>query len=259
MNLLIRRRLLHALDNHGLRGLLLRALRRLVPSRASSRTSAAEAPPNLADLLHPFDQLHASDTGGYIPGEQLAESAPSSLSRPDLYNTAYYGISPSTLTEALRHLPLPPDRFTFVDLGCGKGRALLVAATFPFPHILGVEISSNLCEIARRNTTSYPQITIIHHDVTTFHHPETSLILYLYHPFLAPLLRQLLRNLERQFRSSPREIFLLYANPTYPRVVARFPFLKQVWDFTFPLSPEDAAADRHSTTEEHYTLYRAEL
>ncbi len=241
----IYRKLLHAIDNHGLRGLLDRVLVRFRPGR--------NAGPEFheSDEPHPFDRAHATETSGHIPGEQLPGQSPA-----DLYNTAYYGISPSSLRHAIELLPEARDTFTFMDLGCGKGRALLVAAEFPFAEILGVEISPELCAIARTNVAKDPRIRVEQHDATTVTFPEGPLVLYMYHPFLKPALRKFLANLERQRRHAPHPTFLLYANCRYEKVMAEFPFLRTVWNYSLPLSPEDAAADRHGTTLERYTLFQ---
>lgn len=227
------RRLLHAVDNHGLRGILPQPIPDFNDSPAP----------------HPFDVAHGTDTSGHISGELLTPS--------NLHNTAYYAISPSALTAALQLLPEPTSGFTFLDIGCGKGRALLVASQFDFPQILGIEISPDLCRIAKSNAHSDPRIEIRQQDAATLTFPATPLVVFLYHPFLASVLRRVLKNLERHHRVNPHPSYLLYANCTYPKLLARFPFLEQVWDYSIPLSPEDAAADRHRITHERFTLYRA--
>ena len=227
------RKLLHAIDNHGLRGILPQP----VPVFNDS-----EAP-------HPFDLTHHTDTSGHIDGEQLTPA--------NLHNTAYYAISPSALTSALAMLPEAASGFEFIDVGCGKGRALLVADQFDFPKILGIELSPTLCRIAKSNCEHHPRIDIRQQDAATLTFPASPLVVFLYHPFLAPVLRQVLTNLECHHRACPHPTYLLYANNTYPKVFARFPFLQQVWDYSIPLSPEDAAADRHRITHERFTLYRS--
>ena len=227
------RRLLHAVDSHGLRGIL---------PQPAPVFNEPEAP-------HPFDLAHGTDTSGYVPGDKLTPA--------NLYNTAYYAISPSSLTSALELLPEPTDTFTFLDLGCGKGRALLIAAQFPFPYVLGIEISPDLCGIAEINAHANPRIEIRRLDAVTLTFPANPLVVFLYHPFLATVLRRVLTNLERHQRANPHPIYLLYANNTYPKVMSRFPFLEQVWEYSIPLSAEDAAADRHRITHERFTLYRA--
>lgn len=42
-------------------------------------------------------------------------------------------------------------RTVFIDYGCGKGRAVLEAAHFPFARVIGVEFAPELVEIAERN------------------------------------------------------------------------------------------------------------
>lgn len=234
------RRLIHRYDNLGVPGLL--GLRRM--PRLPDRVAAP----------HPFDLEHGTDTGGFEPGEALVTG-----SSADLFNTAYYAISPSTLSAAIARIPGSLARYTFVDLGCGKGRALLVAASFPVAQVLGVEISSSLCEVARRNTAAEPRIQILEQDAATVVYPQTPLLVFLYHPFLKPVLRRTLDNLERQLRAEARPTWLLYANPSYAGFIARTGFLKQVWDLNLPLSAEDAAADRHGIAWERYTLYRVVL
>ena len=242
--LLFYRRILHGIDQYGVRGAVRHALT-IVSGSAETAAVREECAP------HPFDQAHAVETSGLVRGEEI-----DSGSLSDLYITAYYGISPSSLRQALKLLPEPGDTYTFVDLGCGKGRALLVAAEGRFRRLTGVEISPELARIAQTNTAREPRIRIEQGDAATFAFPDEPLVLFLYHPFLPPLLRKVLRNLQRDRADSAHPTFLLYANPAYQRVIARFPFLKLVWHRRFALSQEDAAVDRHGIVDEPYALYR---
>lgn len=45
---------------------------------------------------------------------------------------------------------------TFVDIGSGKGRVVLVASTLPFMRVVGVEFSEDLDRIARENLSRFP-------------------------------------------------------------------------------------------------------
>jgi SAM-dependent methyltransferase len=245
------RAVVHTYANHGLLGTVYRLGHRLISGRPDPDT---EPQPG----VHPFDLARGVDTGGYIPGKQLASALGGRGAAAEFYNTAYYGIAPSTLRQALSLLPEPVDPFTFIDLGCGKGRGLLVAAELPFQALIGVELSPQLCAVAQKNLAADPRCSIVHQDAASYHYPATALVIYLYHPFLKPLLRRVLRNLDRQMRATARPLYLLYANPGYPEVLGHFKWLRQVWDYSVPLSAEDAAADRHGITHERYTLYRAE-
>ena len=64
---------------------------------------------------------------------------------------AYHAAPAWLIRETLNSIPLQANLFTFIDMGSGKGRALLVASEFPFAKIVGVEISR---EAESRNRTS---------------------------------------------------------------------------------------------------------
>jgi SAM-dependent methyltransferase len=209
------------------------------------------------EIPHAFDQTHGTDTGGFIPSANL-----SATSLSNVYSNGYVAIAPSALVQAISDLPLQPERFTFVDLGCGKGRALLIAAEFRFRSVVGVEFAPALCHIARENVRTIPEserITIINQDAGTLTYPDTPLLIFLYNPFLAPVLRRVLANLERQLRKSPRETYVLYAqNPRFTKVLNKFPFLQELSEKSYELSSDDAAAHPFRLTREEFTLYRAE-
>jgi hypothetical protein len=67
----------------------------------------------------------------------------------------YTATTASLIYEILKSLPLQSNTFAFVDMGSGKGRALLVASEFPFAKIVGVELSQHLHQIAEENIKRY--------------------------------------------------------------------------------------------------------
>ena len=241
----IRRRVLHGLYTHNLKGLLIR----LVHHLRRKRSSGVPEP----EPTHPFDTAEMTETSGFIAGEHLRTGTAA-----DLYNTAYYAISPSTLKAALALVPAELDSYTFIDLGCGKGRALLVANQFAFRRVIGVEISPKLCQQARANVGRHPRITIVEQDAANFDYPSGPLVIYFYNPFLRPFLKRVLKRIQHQWEKDPRQVFVLSAFPAYPKLMSRLPFLVLVWNRFIPLSAEDASADRHGTTQEHYALYRTQ-
>src|SRR5947207_9000390 len=94
--------------------------------------------------LHPFDLRHGVDTSGLIGGGELRSGH-----RNDVFNTAYYGMSPSRFQRVMEywiadqtHAAL--EDYCFVDLGCGKGRAVMMASEFAFREVVGVELHASL-------------------------------------------------------------------------------------------------------------------
>jgi len=252
------RRLFRSLKNHGVKGTFERAF-----------LKAPEAPQKAVEFKpHPFDVLHGTDTGGHVAAADLTWRSLSAV-----FANGYLGIPPSTLRPALAALPIQHREFSFIDIGCGKGRALFVAAEFPFRQLIGVELSSELCEVARLNAAHNPawtdRVSIVNQDATSFIYPEGPLVLFFYYPFYAAVLRRVLGNLERQLRLSPRLAYLLYANfhaddansnpatPRYQKVLSSCAFLERVSDSSYTLSPEDAAHEPSSCIANRFTLYRA--
>ena len=111
--------------NHGWRVAAATA-RRHLRAKLARRHPGPEADPTpwQSTDQHAFDREHGVDTSGLIRGEALATGG-----RNDLWNTAYYGIGVSVFHRVLEQVPARLRAgATFIDLGCGKGRALLLAA-----------------------------------------------------------------------------------------------------------------------------------
>ena len=118
------------------------------------------------------------------------------------------------------------SQFTFIDLGSGKGRTLLMASDYPFRRILGVELLPSLHEIAKQNLEKYRSesqrcltIESVCADATTFVPPVEALVIYLFNPFPESGLRRALRNLETSLSEHPRPIYVVYHNPQLESVL----------------------------------------
>ena len=112
------------------------------------------------------------------------------------------------------------SQFTFIDLGSGKGRTLLMASDYPFRRILGVELLPSLNEIAQQNLEKYHSesqkcfgIESVCADATTFVPPVEALVIYLFNPFPESGLQRALRNLENSLTEHPRPLYVVYHNP----------------------------------------------
>jgi SAM-dependent methyltransferase len=118
------------------------------------------------------------------------------------------------------------SQFTFIDLGSGKGRTLLMASDYPFRRIVGVELLPSLNQTAQQNLEKYHSesqrcfaIETICADATTFPLPAEALVIYLFNPFPESGLRRALRNLEESLTRHPRPIYVLYYNPQLQSVL----------------------------------------
>ena len=253
------RRARHWIANRGWRGFLIelfwRARLRLKGEPVPGRPGPEKGP-------HPFDLAHNVDTTGLVWGESLATSEKGEIAK--YWATGYYAVAPSSFEDALKRLALNWSSYTFIDIGCGKGRALLLALRHPFREAVGIALSPELASIARKNLRTMTgslriqtlNTRVITADATTFEFPGGALVIFLYHPFAAPVMRRFLDNLGRTLQAHPRPVYLLYTNPELAAMLDATPFLVKLWDAHFPMSRQDIAADRFGSMYERIIAYR---
>jgi SAM-dependent methyltransferase len=169
---------------------------------------------------HPFDSSYGATTNGTLPPWLLRSGGIA-----DEHVTSYAGCQPSCLRQALTVIP-QPESYTFVDLGCGKGRALILASELPFKRILGIELAPGLVTVARRNariiSQKHPQrtpIETIKGDATAVPVPEGNLVIFLYHSFGPELVARMLSRVTDAVAGTDRAIFFIYENPVYGAMV----------------------------------------
>ena len=257
------------------------------PGPAHPALSLAARPRDLLQLtpfpIHPFDQMHGVDTSGLVPAKHLITGHAN-----DEHVTAYYGVAPSILRALIGHWretvpPHPISSTTFIDVGAGKGRGLLVASEFRFRKVIGIELNPALAAIARRNVVHWTRthaadptaaplapIEVLEQDALDFEFPATPTLLFLFHPFEAPVLKQLLRRIETSCAARPKSapepaLDLIYVNAECANVLDRNPAFAQLFLDNVKMSPEDHAADLEaiarqreygSTGDEECAIYR---
>jgi predicted RNA methylase len=141
-------------------------------------------------------------------------------------------------TEIMQHLAtVDIETFAFVDLGSGKGRALLLAAMYPFARIVGVEVQPELDAIARRNIECFHEpgqqcrnLESVCADAREYEFPLSNAVVYLFNPFPDYVLREVLTNLVASARRVPRSIFVLYNAPFEKQEFERIPELRQYYE-----------------------------
>jgi SAM-dependent methyltransferase len=143
----------------------------------------------------------------------------------------YHDYEPSgwrSLSRALRGLDIGPSD-GFIDIGCGKGRVVAQASRRPFGRVLGVEVSEELAEHARklieneRSKKRCRSIEILTADVTTWEMPDDITIVYINNALSGEPLRAMLDRIAESMRRAPRRLLLLYVHPLYEADVLQHP------------------------------------
>jgi len=189
------------------------------------------------DRRHPYDYTNGTDTSGVV----LLETLRAEISHPAWAHAGMYaGSQPSVIRAALDALP-PLSNATFIDLGCGKGRPMLVAAERPFREVIGVDLSPELVEIARANAaivqarqSGRAPIRVVVGDAANYPLPSGDLVLFLYNPFGAPLVAQFLKVVERAIQAEQRAVYIIYYNPVHGGMYDAAPFLTRRWARSVP-------------------------
>lgn len=142
----------------------------------------------------------------------------------------YFGTLERPFRRALEALGVIEEDHVFVDLGCGKGRALLMASERPFRRIVGVELSPALLETARRNVDLYTSPTqrctsfeLVNIDAANWEPPLENLVLYMFQPFPRDVMQRMLDNVERSLHACPRRVTVAYYNPIFGDLFWRSP------------------------------------
>jgi len=154
---------------------------------------------------HAFDRRFGVRTSGY--GDLRYEPTP---------------VSAFTRTvRALEALPVALEDLTFIDIGSGKGKAVLLASTFPFHKVVGVELYGEFHTLAVENMEKFPEavrkcrdVELVLEDAAAYELPAGGIVLYFFNPFPEAILRNVLANIERTIALRPsRPVYLIYYAP----------------------------------------------
>jgi SAM-dependent methyltransferase len=151
-----------------------------------------------------------------------------------LFHSPYQPTEPALFHEMMASLPIDFDQFTFIDLGSGKGRTLLMASEYPFRKIVGVELIAELQHAAEENIRAYRsptqrcvQIESVIADAREFEFPEEPLVLYLFNPLPERALSDVLQRLGKSLVQTPRQVWVVYHNPLLEATLGASAFLEK--------------------------------
>ncbi len=169
-----------------------------------------------AELNVAYDREHGVETATELP-LAAAGVAPADVSRG---NGVYRPLTEKLFRVSIDSIDIDTTKYTFVDIGSGKGKVLFMAAELPFKRILGVEYALGLHEVAVRNIARYRSSTqkcaaieAVHADALQYELPEGPLVLFIFNAIVPAFMRALLMQLDAGVGAQPnRPIVLIYTN-----------------------------------------------
>lgn len=147
---------------------------------------------------------------------QVLEDKGIDISHATIYMPAGYDLLEILLKEIQAFKPVH-----FIDIGCGKGRAMCVAAHYGIPKITGIDFSKELAEAARNNMAHtqglFPaqQYKVIHNDAFYFDIPEDADCIFFFNPFDEVIMLGVIGNIEKSIRLHKRTLYIVYINPLH--------------------------------------------
>lgn len=146
----------------------------------------------------------------------------------------YQAVTPKEFRKILAvSCPAVDPNTTFVDMGSGKGRVLMMMANqYPSQPIVGVEFSPELHDIARNNIEIFCRklghrvdIKLYCMDAADYEFPDTNVVLFLFNPFGEVVMAQVLSKLKCWYQKFGNKLTIIYFDPTYKKLFDQQQFL----------------------------------
>jgi SAM-dependent methyltransferase len=152
-----------------------------------------------------------------------------------MLHSPYQATDPHLFREMIENMNIDLGRFVFVDIGSGKGRALLMAAEYSFRRIIGIELLPELHQVAQENISRFKSdrqrcfaLEAICSDAADFAFPSDPFVIYLFNPLPETRLVAFVANLEDSLKQNPRSVYVLYHNPLLEHVLVSKEWLKKI-------------------------------
>jgi SAM-dependent methyltransferase len=174
-----------------------------------------------------YDWYHKVDTWQPVDLDQLRIA-----SENQKHGVGYLPTTQFRFRTIMKSFPVPTEPFTFIDLGCGKGKVMLLASHYPFRQIIGVEFSPELAATASRNCSKYSSsqqkcqdFSVVCEDVAYYRLPSGPLVIYMFNPFREPVMNLVLKEFRRSLETDSQEFYVIYFGPTLGRLLEQSDFL----------------------------------
>ena len=206
---------------------------------------------------HPIDISLGIETSNRLPHLLSNFHHPA-----DNHALLYAGAQPSIIRNAIRCIGCGPGAI-FFDLGSGKGRALIVAAEFPFDRLVGYELSERLVRRSRSNiskTRLTDRVEIIRADASRPLLPDKGeVVIFLYNPLKGPLVAELISTLETQLKATAGDlkIWIIYYNPVHYELFDRSPMLKRYAAARLDFDDVEKNSSPFGNTFDSYLIYQS--
>jgi len=139
------------------------------------------------------------------------------------------------LNKAFKRLPVKKDDISLLDIGCGAGRVLSFGMFLGFRKVVGIDLDEPALKSAVINCSKMQEkecatnFAVEHADANNFPIPPDINVVYLYNPFGLKTLQAVMGNILNQVKGGGKDIFLIYANPSYRGVLDEYDSCQRIY------------------------------
>jgi hypothetical protein len=136
-------------------------------------------------------------------------------------NHHYQGASYYVLHQVFTEINKFPHQYSIIDYGCGKGRAMIVAAKEGFKNVAGIDLAEELCVSARKNigvvAMRFPATTfsVVHANATAYQAIDEFDTFYFFNPFGRQVMSAVVTQIKLSQQRKPRVVYIIYINPQF--------------------------------------------
>lgn len=113
-------------------------------------------------------------------------------------------------------LRIQPGKEVLLDYGSGLGRVVVMAARYPFRKVIGIELSSEMTQLAEQNVSralpklACKDIELLAHDAAEYDVPNDVTVVFFWNPFGSATLKKVLDKVNASVNFAPRAVHVLY-------------------------------------------------
>lgn len=126
----------------------------------------------------------------------------------------YQATNYSLLKKIFKQLDIDYTKYTFYDIGAGKGRALFVSSLYPFIKCIGLEFGQTVYQSSEKNLESFKlskdNISVKHNCASAENYLDSPCIYFMYNPFDEILMKKFLEKIKKAKNSKD---IIIYVNP----------------------------------------------
>lgn len=117
------------------------------------------------------------------------------------------------------------EEYSFIDIGCGKGKVLLIASKYNFKNLIGYEINEKIFSILNKNINSLQikNLMIINESIDVEKIQNKSIV-YFYNPFSENMTNSFFEKLSTN--KNLKNLIIIYVNPQYVNILNKYSWKK---------------------------------